>query len=64
LFVLIDVAGEAWKSACYTRRLLRFLPVSDNPVAVRTRRGARHSTRSTGRLLNARDLAFLATCSC
>jgi len=34
--MLLDVGGEAWKSAIYTRGVLRLLPVSDNPIAVRT----------------------------
>lgn len=35
MFVLLDLAGEAWKAACYTRGLLRLLPVSESPIAVR-----------------------------
>jgi transcription antitermination factor NusG len=35
LFVLLDVTGEAWKGACYTRGVLRLLPVSERPIAVR-----------------------------
>ena len=36
LFVLLDVAGEAWKSACYTRGLMRLLPISERPLPVQT----------------------------
>jgi transcriptional antiterminator RfaH len=37
LFVRLDLdGGEAWKAACYTRGVLRLLPVSDNPIAVKT----------------------------
>jgi len=36
LFVLLDVAGEAWKSACYTRGILRLLPISERPLPVAT----------------------------
>jgi transcriptional antiterminator RfaH len=36
LFVLLDLAGEAWKSATYTRGVLRLLPASDAPIAVAT----------------------------
>jgi transcriptional antiterminator RfaH len=36
LFVLLDLAGEAWKSACYTRGVLRLLPVSERPLPVQT----------------------------
>jgi transcription antitermination factor NusG len=36
LFILLDVSGEAWKNACYTRGVARLLPISDNPIAVRT----------------------------
>jgi transcriptional antiterminator RfaH len=36
LFILLDVVGETWKGATYTRGVLRLLPVSDNPIAVRT----------------------------
>ena len=36
LFVLLDLAGETWKSACYTRGVLRLLPVSERPLPVQT----------------------------
>jgi transcriptional antiterminator RfaH len=36
LFVLLDIAGEAWKSACYTRGVLRLLPISECPLPVQT----------------------------
>jgi transcriptional antiterminator RfaH len=36
LFVLLDVAGETWKAATYTRGILRLLPISDAPIAVKT----------------------------
>jgi len=36
LFVLLDLVGESWKSACYTRGVLRLLPVSERPLPVET----------------------------
>jgi transcription antitermination factor NusG len=36
LFVLLDLAGEAWKGACYTRGVLRLLPISERPLSVQT----------------------------
>src|SRR5262249_21524477 len=36
LFVLLDLAGEAWKAATYTRGVLRLLPVSERPLPVET----------------------------
>jgi hypothetical protein len=35
LFLLLDLAGEAWKSAAHTRGVLKLLPISDAPIAVR-----------------------------
>jgi transcription antitermination factor NusG len=36
LFVPLDVAGETWKGACYTRGVLRLLPISERPLRVAT----------------------------
>jgi transcription antitermination factor NusG len=36
LFVLLDIAGEAWKAATYTRGVLRLLPISERPLPVET----------------------------
>ena len=36
LFVLLDIAGEAWKAATNTRGVLRLLPVSERPLPVQT----------------------------
>jgi transcriptional antiterminator RfaH len=36
LFLLLDIAGEQWKSACYTRGVLRLLPISERPLPVQT----------------------------
>jgi len=36
LFVLLDLASESWKGACYTRGVLRLLPVSERPLPVET----------------------------
>jgi transcription antitermination factor NusG len=36
LFVLLDLAGEAWKASTYTRGVLRLLPTSESPIAVLT----------------------------
>ena len=37
LFVLLDLVGESWKSACYTRGVLRLLPISEHPLPVARR---------------------------
>ena len=36
LFILLDLAGEAWKAATYTRGVLRLLPISERPLPVQT----------------------------
>jgi transcriptional antiterminator RfaH len=36
LFVLLDLVGESWKSATYTRGVARLLPVSERPLPVET----------------------------
>lgn len=36
LFVLLDIAGEAWKAATNTRGVLRLLPISERPLPVET----------------------------
>ena len=36
LFMLLDIAGEAWKAATYTRGVIRLLPISKRPLPVAT----------------------------
>jgi transcription antitermination factor NusG len=36
LFVLLDLVGESWKGATYTRGVVRLLPVSERPLPVET----------------------------
>src|SRR5262245_27419608 len=54
LFVLLDLMGESWKSACYTRGVLRLRPISERPLPV-DRRGIGVASSRVGRRLGVGD---------
>jgi transcription antitermination factor NusG len=52
LFLLLDLAGEAWKSACHARGVLRLLPASGAPIAVTDEALELHQAELDGALVS------------